>query len=129
MVHLVFMFSVMLVKPFQGPESKISFPNLVHSSGRIIFPMALRDGIRDSWISTLMIFLLVWEKHVVKTVLFGIRFNSWVLWCPLQPCTENSYCPPHNPSHSLHSHLHCLQMWKTMTLNIFLNLSTRNLNP
>lgn len=66
-VHLVFIFSVMLVKLFQDPENKVSLPNLVHSSGRIIFPMALQNGIWNFWISTLMIFLLFWEKHIVKT--------------------------------------------------------------
>lgn len=41
----------MLVKPFQVPENKISLPNLVHSSGRIVFPMALQDGVRNTGIS------------------------------------------------------------------------------
>jgi len=44
-VRMVFIASVILVKPFQGPENKISLPNLAHSSGRIIFPMAVQDDI------------------------------------------------------------------------------------
>lgn len=65
-IQMTFIASIMLVKPFQGPENKISLPNLTHSSGRIMFPMAIQDNIWNSWISTPMIFLLFWEKHIVK---------------------------------------------------------------
>lgn len=49
------------------PENKISLPDLVYSSDSVVFPVALQDSIWYSWISTLVIFLHVREKHIVES--------------------------------------------------------------
>lgn len=114
MVHLVCIFSVMLVKTFQVPENKISLPNLVCLAYRIVFPMALQDDTLNPWISKLMTQLPFWEKLLVKAAILGTRFNNRVLWCPLRPCTEQ---PIHQTPTALSLDT------ETITLSLFLNLS------
>lgn len=107
-VHLVFKFSVMLVKPFQVPENKIWLPNLVHLAYRIVFTPVLQNDIRNPWISKLMTLLPFWEKLLMKAVIHGTRFNNWGPQCPSWPWTEQPHCPSHSPAHSPDSHWHCL---------------------
>ena len=114
MVHLVCIFSVMLVKTFQVPENKISLPNLVCLAYRIVFPMALQDDTLNPWISKLMTQLPFWEKLLVKAAILGTRFNNRVPWCPLRPCTEQ---PIHQTPTALSLDT------ETITLSLFLNLS------
>lgn len=80
-VHLIFIFSVMLVKPFL--KIKIYLSNLVYSSDRIIFPVALQDGIWNFWISTLVRFLLFWEKHIVKSCHPWIQIQPLISMVPI----------------------------------------------
>lgn len=85
----------------------------------MIFPLKFSTGVE--------ILTLLKRSTLLKAFfnnLFEIRFNNCALWCLLQPCTGKSSFPPHNPVHSLNFHLHCLQIWKTMALCIFLNLSS-----
>ena len=102
-IQMVFVVSVMLGKPFQGPENKISLPNLGHSSGRIIFPVALRYDIWNSWISTLMTFLLFQEKKIVKNCHIWDKIQQLSSMMPLTALYREILlsCTQSSPFHEL----------------------------
>lgn len=124
-ICMVIIASLILVKLYQGPENKIFLPNLSHSSGRIIFPMAVQDDIWNFWISfhSNGIPIILRKAHCQKLSYLGSDSTTEFNGAPYSLTQKKSFCPPHKPVHSMNSHLHCLQMWKTITSYYFLNLT------